>query len=136
MSKELEALEWLNYYKNKLQNSGQTIRPNGFDIIETALKNYEKLTNKPITLYGRTHGHTQALIDTICKNYKEVKITNLEDKKKLKALVVLKDLFDFDFALRFPTNQPMLRITNKLTNEYWEIPITQKGYDLLKEVML
>ena len=38
MSKELTPLEWLNYYKKKLQVSGQTIRPNGFDIIETALK--------------------------------------------------------------------------------------------------
>ena len=55
-------------------------------------------------------------------------------EKELKALVVLKDLFDFDFALRFPSNQPMLRIENKRTNEYWEIPVAQEKYDLLKEV--
>lgn len=55
-------------------------------------------------------------------------------EKDLKALVVLKDLFDFDFALRFPSNQPMLKITNKRTNEYWEISITQEEFDLLKEV--
>lgn len=42
MSKELTPLEWLNYYKNKLQNSSQTFRPNGFDIIETALKEKEQ----------------------------------------------------------------------------------------------
>ncbi len=54
--------------------------------------------------------------------------------KKEKALVVLKDLFDFDFALRFPSNQPMLRIENKRTNEYWEIPVTKEEYDLLKEM--
>lgn len=57
-------------------------------------------------------------------------LTELE--KELKALIVLKDLFDFDFALRFPSNQPMLRIANKRTNEYWEIPVTQEEYDLLK----
>lgn len=58
-----------------------------------------------------------------------------EIKKDLEALVVLKDLFDFDFALRFPSNQPMLKITNKRTNEYWEIPIIQEEFDLLKEVL-
>jgi len=57
-------------------------------------------------------------------------------EKELKILVVLKDLFDFDFALRFPSNQPMLRITNKRTNEYWEMPISKEEYDLLKEVLL
>ena len=56
-------------------------------------------------------------------------------EKELKALEIIKDLFDFDFALRFPSNQPMLRITNKRTNEYWEIPLT-KEYELLKEVLL
>ena len=57
-------------------------------------------------------------------------------ENELKILVVLKDLFDFDFALRFPSNQPMLRITNKRTNEYWEMPISKEEYDLLKEVLL
>ena len=56
-------------------------------------------------------------------------------KKYLQALVVLKDLFDFDFALRFPDNQPMLKITNKRTNEYWELPISKEEYELLKEVL-
>ena len=54
---------------------------------------------------------------------------------KDKALGVVKNLFDFDFALRFPNNQPMLKITNKRTNEYWEVPITQEQYDLLNEVL-
>lgn len=43
MSKELTPLEWFYYYKNKLQHSGTTIRPNGFDIVETALKDYENI---------------------------------------------------------------------------------------------
>lgn len=57
-------------------------------------------------------------------------------EKELKALEIIKDLFDFDFALRFPNNQPMLRITNKRTNEYWEIPISKEKHDLLKEELL
>ena len=35
-------LEWLRYYKEKLQESHQTFRPNGFDIIEKELKEGEK----------------------------------------------------------------------------------------------
>ena len=56
--------------------------------------------------------------------------------KYKRALDIIKELFDFDFALRFPNNQPMLRITNKLTKEYWEIRLEQEEYDLLKEVLL
>ena len=83
-------------------------------------KGQEALNN--IAVYSAIHNH---LLDGSVK----------EIAKELKALVVLKDLFDFDFALRFPSNQPMLRIENKRTNEYWEIPITQEKYDLLKEVL-
>ena len=136
MNKELSPLEWLNYYKDKLRNSSRTFRPNGFNIIETTLKNYEELTSKPAILYRSTHGSSQALIDTICKNYKEVKITNLEDENKLKALEIFKEMFSFDFALRFSDNQAMLMIINKKTEEYWELPISKEKQDLLKEVLL
>ena len=54
---------------------------------------------------------------------------------EIRAFEIIKELFDFDFALRFPNNQPMLRITNKRTNEYWEIPISKGEYELLKEVI-
>jgi len=50
MSKELSPLGWLNYYKNKLQSSSQTFRPNGFDIIETALKGIEIIKDKRVNL--------------------------------------------------------------------------------------
>ena len=67
--------------------------------------------------------------------YVESKEYSLEDiAKRLNALEIIKDLFNFDFALRFPTNQPMLKITNKQTKEYWEIPIS-KEHELLKEVL-
>lgn len=112
MSKELEAFELLcrflveeintlrhkdlneDYFYNKKYGVTMTDKKTGTTYtiadIGDALKNYEELTSKPVILYGRTHGHTQALIDTICKNYKEVKITNLEDEKKLKAFEIIK----------------------------------------------
>lgn len=75
-SKELTPLEWLNYYKNKLQSSGQTIRPNGFDIIETALKDYEKKTK-------------------LAKEYKD--INNV--MKRLKTLEIIKENLNIDEVL-------------------------------------
>lgn len=134
MSKELRAFRKICRNLNSYEFTDEYKKNK--KLIETTLKNYEELTSKPAILHGRTHGHTQALIDTICKNYKEVKVTNLEDEKQLKALETIRELFDFDFALRFPNNQPMLMITNKRTNEYWEIPIPKEKYDSLKKVLL
>ena len=59
-----------------------------------------------------------------------------EYKNKLKALETIKELFEFDFALRYPNNQPMLMVINKYGGSYFEIPISKDKYDLLKEVML
>ena len=107
MTKELEALNTLKNITiiNFEDENGvkrivfaSEVYKEPIQIIETALKNYEELTSKPVILYGRTHGQTQALIDTICKNYKEVKITNLDDEKKLKALGLLDDC-DIDIWL-------------------------------------
>lgn len=103
-------------------------------LIETALKNYEELTSKPAILYERTHERSQALIDTICKNYKEIKITNLEDEEKVKAFDIIKkkevavfflnkskDVNDYNHTLKtYGTNQEL----------------SQDEYDLLKEVLL
>lgn len=58
-----------------------------------------------------------------------------ELEKELKALEIIKELFDFDFALRFPNNQPMIKITNKRNGQYWELPETTEICDLLKEVL-
>ena len=107
--------------------------------IENALKNYEELTNKPVILYGRTHGYTKALIDTICKNYKEVKITNLEDEKKLKAFEVIKNK-------KVNIHSWYYNNCNKIPYEIYKQSImvktisdellTQEEFDLLKEVLL
>ena len=113
MSKELETLERLayenaccrcQYYKsNECFNKGECV----WKTIEKDLKRLEQL---------------------------EIMYSNcvFEGAKQKKTLENIKELFDFDFALRFPSNQPMLRITNKRTNEYWEIPISKEEYDLLR----
>lgn len=108
MSKELTPLEALN----------KIAYCYGFDenitIIETALKDYENLKLK--------HRSMQDAV--------------LEDFKKLKALEIIKELFDFDFAIRFGNNQPMLKIMNKRTGEYWELPISIEKWNTLKEELL
>ena len=122
MSKELTPLEALN----------KVVYCYGYDknieIIETALKNYEELTNKPVILYGRTHEKSQALIDTICANYKVVRIVNLEDEKKLKALEEIKKvkglIEEEDFC--------------EYNGKYYFFAgeVDKETYDLLKEVLL
>lgn len=112
MSKELTPLEWLNYYKKKLQVSGQTFRSNGFELIETALKDYENLQLK--------HRSMQDAV--------------LDDFKKLKALEIIKEKSVDVFQL-----QIAIKLTN--LNEYNErhtkcLQLTQEEYDLLREVLL
>lgn len=55
-------------------------------------------------------------------------------EKSLKSLEVLDKYVDTSVALRFPTNEPILKITNRRTNEYWEMPITKEEYDTIMEV--
>lgn len=134
MNKELKALEEIKtcklidhvkvkegLFSNKLigyeRRYGKDVFSKQIPIIEKALEERGEFELK----YAKTHV-------ALCKSREE-------NSKKGKALKVAKNLFDFDFALRFPNNQPMLKITNKLTNEYWEVPITQEEYDLLKEVL-
>ena len=54
--------------------------------------------------------------------------------KSLETLEVLDKYVYADVALRFPTNEPILKIANRRTNEYWEIPITKEEYDTIKKV--
>ncbi len=120
----------------------ETIRdlfPEYFAEIETALKNYEELTSKPIILYyGRTHGHTQALIDMVFKNFKEVKITNLEDETKLKALEIIKEKrVDVDYLITcIEQSINPLQFYNEYIKEFNGIELTQEEYDLLREKLL
>ena len=111
MSKELSPLEALERIRS--HNYHELPKRECLKIIETALKDYDRRLK-------------------LAKEYEDV--NNVA--KRLKAFEVLKELFDFDFAIRFGTNQIMLTIINKRTNEYWELPIPKDKYDLLKEVLL
>lgn len=55
-------------------------------------------------------------------------------KRTIKELNLIKEELDFDVALRYPTNEPMLRITTKRAKnkQYIETPISRELYDLLK----
>lgn len=144
MTKELEAFEYIKGCALTVKRNERKVLeyvhlseviPERFNIIETALKKYDELTSKPVFLCGRTNGHTKALIDYICKNYKEVKITNLEDEKKTKAFEIIKekivdiygiknsiDVYDYNAGIEYEDN-----FENRL--------LTQAEYELLKEIL-
>ena len=99
MSKELTPLENFEYLIRCLaidtNEEVETIRKlyaGTIKVIETTLKEQGEQYKKPLVLMGRTHGQTKALIDEISKHYKEVKITNLVDEKKLKALAIITNI--------------------------------------------
>ena len=89
-----------------------------FDRVETELKRLEGIDNSPKIILGRHHGQTKSMIDYVCKNWKEVKITNLEDEKKLKALEIIKK---------------KKWLVEDILNAFFE---DKEQYDLLKEVLL
>lgn len=79
-------------------------------------------------LVRRTHGETQALIDVITKNYKEIKIINLEDEKKLKALEIIK-------------KKKVGQYQNEYNGKWYftcanDYGLTKEENELLKEVLL
>lgn len=55
-------------------------------------------------------------------------------EKSLVALEILDKYVDTSVALRFPTNEPILKITNRRTGEYWEVPITKEEYYTITEI--
>ena len=140
MTKELTPLEALERIKNIKTLSVPERRVVTFqekykeelNIIETALKNYQELLEKPCVLVGRTQGHTKALIDTISKNYKEIKITSLEDEKEIKAFEIIKKKNVSTIGLKYHSTCENYN-NDLLKGEY---PLTKEEYDLLKEVLL
>ncbi len=142
MSKELEAFEriknhTLSYVGDtyKTLTDSREMQVEDLDIIETALKNYEELTNKPVILYGKT----QALIDAICKAHKEVKVITIIDEKKIRAFDIIKkkrvNVLELCTCANYET---YLAFFNKWNwyGEYDEYILTQEEYDLLREVLL
>lgn len=141
MNKELE---WIEYYKNLLSKHNITYRKNGFEIIENALKDYQELLESQCVLVVRTHGTTQKIIDKICKHYKEVKITNLEDGKKLKALEIIKKYKVNVYEFMNECIESELPYLEYVETETWDYiqngdigkPMECEEYELLKEVCL
>lgn len=122
MNKELEAFELIkcNCNQNYPDFEKQA------KIVENALKRLEK----PYVLMTNTRGKSKSIIDYICKNWKEVKITNLEDQDKLKALEIIKEK-------KVNVNCIISGWSLGKYNSYKShIKLTQKEYDLLKEVLL
>ena len=151
MSKELSLLEKLQAIKEAFLDQNVSIEYKGkkvdfFKDIENALKNYQELIEKPCVLVGRTNGYTQAVIDTICKNHKEVKITYLDDQKKIKAFEIVnnKDIdiwllknCDYDNYCRIRTKCLETNVGSMVDCDKPAIPLpTKEEYDLLKEELL
>ena len=92
-----------------------------YDIIEKELIDKEELEKAFVAL---------------SKDDEKAKKLLSKEIEKNRAFEIIKEFFEFDFALRFPNNQPMIMITNKHGGSYFEIPISKDKYDLLKEVLL
>ena len=155
MNKEFKALEKIanlpmtEQYKSDYKggmtncivadNCGKEIK-----IIETALKRLEEIDNKPKVILGRTHGQTKSMIDYVCQNWKEVKITNLDDEKKLKAFEIIKkkNITPYEDVLQNGGYEDYLMFRNLCKQDLEENEIlaskllTKEEYELLKEVLL
>ncbi len=135
-SNELDALEDIVYYL-KETNGANVIFFKHIDIIRTALKNYAELTNKPVLYCGRTNEKTRAIIDAICKNYKEVKVTCLEDVKKLKAFEIIKK-YPRCSLQRYIAFNELVKDGYELTKEhlfYQDMPCSVEEYKIVIEAL-
>lgn len=111
----------------------------------------QELLEKPYVLVVGTHGHAQALIDKM-NNYKDIKIANLEDENKVKALEIIKVLFKGRAKL-YTRDDGIEKTIDKNGNykkapiglyilEFWvgdnhyEFHLHREEYDLLKEVLV
>lgn len=137
MTKELSPLEAFRRFKRntKIDNeneyflSTQYIEDN--DIIESTLKNKEQDKE----LYNKVAKANLEIGQDNCR-LNELVNKMFNDLIKLdKFIEVIKGLFDFDFAIRYGDNQPMIKITNKRNGQYWELPETTEICDLLKEIL-
>ena len=101
-----------------------------YNIVDKILVARQEKVNESITSQLRDLMKEKGITELFTIDESKV----LQLVKEHKALEIIKELFDFDFAWRFPNNQAMLMIINKKTKEYWEIPITKDNCFLLKEV--
>ena len=116
MNKELTPLEWLNYYKRIIRQSHETFRPNGFDAIENALKDYE---NTLVRL-----DDTQALL---WEKQKKVDAWDIIVNKDVE-IGLMKSILHADKSLHTASYY-----NSHFTATYRHL--TQEEFDLLKEVL-
>ena len=157
MNNYLEALERIK--RGQTSDDLYKIRHEDLEVIEETLKKHNELTSKPVLLCARTSRKEQILIDKICKNYKEVTVTNLESNKKLIAFDIIKEkrvdicmLFNCfergglerynDFLDKVYLYLPRCHLAKEqfdfLDKVYLYLPryhLTKEQFDLLKEVL-
>lgn len=128
MTKQLTPLEWLNYYKKKLQISGQTIRPNGFGVIEKTLKDNEWL-NKELVKFEMAFTE---------ENEEKLKLKEILGIIKEKEIDIwLLKVCDYDNYCRIRTKCLETNVESMVDCDKPAIPLpTQEEFDLLKEELL
>lgn len=108
MSKKLEALENIKNYDTRVG-----LHQDDYDIIETALKDYENLQLKH-----------KSLLDAV-----------LDDFKRFKALEIIKEKRVVIDLLLKSENSEMYNVVFENWNRAERFKLTQKQFDLLKEVL-
>lgn len=131
MYEDLTPLQALKELKQNIKDGSHLFDDELLNIIEIALKDYRELLQSQCVLVGRTNGQTQKIIDTICKHYKEIRISNLEDKEKIKALEIIKNNFEISkpVGIDIRNNKVAFGLVQKKDT-------TIQEYDLVKRMFI
>lgn len=136
----LEALENIMCFisVDECNFKNQAEKDKCYNIIETALKDYEKLSKQRYVIFTRTHQQKEMFIDEICKSYKEIKVSSLEDEKKLKALEIIKEKNIDVGAIKECVSAYAYNDFKELTETaiVKREKMTQEEYEIVKEVLL
>ena len=137
MNDYLSALERIK--RGQIRDDLYEVCHEDLDTIEETLKKYNELTSKTMILCARTSGKQQMLIDMICKNYKDVRVSTLESDKKFIAFGIIKEKRVDVHMLFCCFEKGGLERYNKVLDEFLTSPkyhLTKDQFDLLKEVLL
>lgn len=138
MSKDLTPLDAWKEVKDEMLEWTEGYEEN-FSIIESALKRLEEIDNKPVAFMVSSRGMENAIIKEISK-HKEIKITNLADQKKLRALEIIKEKqVEVCYFMNCETleeyNDDVIAAYAYEEDTAKPRMLTQKEYDLLREVL-
>ena len=126
--KPLQALEKLTNYKCSCMSEKIECK----EIVETALKRLEEIDNKSVCFVGRTRGQTKRIIEELSK-HPEVKVTNLDDQKKLKALEIIIKYNIHKCSVIMATDSYK---DYKICWVYDNTKMTEEEYKVLKEILI